>query len=180
MPRTLANRFWPKVDTHGPIPTHKPELGRCHQWVASIDSRGYGQIKREGGREAGLERAHRVAFMLAHGRFPMPEGLHLCDNRRCVKAVADATGPAHVVEGTQTENMADASAKGRMCSGARRAAINRARGLRGERHPGARLTAKAVALIRASSESGAALARRLGVHEQTVRDVRLGRSWTEK
>jgi len=49
---------------------------------------------------------------------------------------------------------------------------------RGENHPRARLTAKQVAAIRASPETGRALARKLGVSPSTVSAIRNGRCWT--
>src|SRR5580704_1050029 len=91
----LAERFWRSVDKDGPVPAHVPDIGPCWQWVLSVDRKGYGQI----GDAGKLKRAHRVAFFLTHGRWPTPMAMHRCDNPRCVKAVADERGPAHVLEG---------------------------------------------------------------------------------
>lgn len=52
------------------------------------------------------ELAHRVAFHLAHGRWPEPCCLHRCDNGLCVE-------PACLFEGTKADNTADMLAKGR-------------------------------------------------------------------
>lgn len=52
--------------------------------------------------------AHRFSWALANG--PIPVGmsvLHRCDNPPCVR-------PEHLFIGTQKDNMADASAKGRL------------------------------------------------------------------
>lgn len=109
---TLADRFEAKVDRNGPIPAHRPELGPCHVWMGSRNEQGYGKLGM-GPRAGGIERAHRVAFFLAEGRWPEPCCLHHCDNRACVKAVADDHGPSHLFEGTKADNSRDMAAKGR-------------------------------------------------------------------
>jgi hypothetical protein len=52
------------------------------------------------------ELAPRVAFHMAHGRWPEPCCLHRCDNGLCVEE-------AHLFEGTKADNTADMLAKGR-------------------------------------------------------------------
>lgn len=52
------------------------------------------------------ELAHRVAFHLAHGRWPEPCCLHTCDDGLCVE-------PTHLYEGTKHQNTADMVARGR-------------------------------------------------------------------
>lgn len=87
--KSLAERFWPKVDTSG-----GPDA--CWPWTASLNNVGYGQIN-EGGRGRPLL-AHRVAWELAAG--PIPDGLHvdhLCRNRPCVN-------PTHLEPVTQALN----------------------------------------------------------------------------
>ncbi len=101
---TLAERFVRFVNTNGPTPEHCPALGPCHVWTGSVDRHGYGQIQADGR----LIGAHRVAFFLAHGRWPEPCALHKCDGGEigCVRA-------DHLVEGTFADNTADMVRKGR-------------------------------------------------------------------
>lgn len=94
MKRSLAERFAEKT-------TPEPNTG-CLLWTGFIHPMGYGRI-RVGNK---IEGAHRVAFLLVHGRWPNPSALHKCDTPACVEA-------AHLFEGTQTDNMADRDAKGR-------------------------------------------------------------------
>ena len=50
--------------------------------------------------------AHRVAWYLEYGRWPVPCGLHKCDNTRGVRVT-------HLFEGTRAENQTDMAKKGR-------------------------------------------------------------------
>lgn len=95
--RAATDRFWARVDRRGPAecwlfagaPGHK--AGHIHI-VLDDGSRTY---------------AHRFAWELAHG--PIPAGLrilHTCDDPRCVN-------PAHLLLGTQRENIHDSIQKGR-------------------------------------------------------------------
>ena len=99
---TLLERFAMKVDTRGPIPAHRPDLGPCHIWIGSRNEHDYGKIYL-GGRS---QKSPRVAFFLKHGRWPEPEACHHCDNPPCVNA-------EHIFEGTRAENMRDMASKGR-------------------------------------------------------------------
>lgn len=95
--RTLAERFWPKVDKHGPPSEHRPDLGPCWLWIAAIDRKGYGAFGGPRDRTQ-VVRAHRVAYELVIG--PIPDGLtldHLCRVRRCVN-------PEHLEPVTGREN----------------------------------------------------------------------------
>lgn len=79
----LADRFWPKVDKSG-----GPEA--CWPWtgcVNRVDQCGW----MWGGPGRPMQRAHRVAWELAHG--PIPAGhviARTCDTKLCVN-------PAHMV-----------------------------------------------------------------------------------
>jgi hypothetical protein len=94
----VAERFWAKVE--------KTE-GGCWLWTASRHPKGYGLLS-FGNRPA---RAHRVAWQLTNG--DIPPGLfvcHRCDNPPCCN-------PEHLFLGTNTDNMRDASQKGRLSGG---------------------------------------------------------------
>lgn len=87
-------RLWAKVDKHGPIPAHRPELGPCWVWTCATRE-GYGAIWYNG-RTVG---AHCVAYELE--REPIPDGLvidHLCRNRLCCN-------PAHLEPVTDGVNI---------------------------------------------------------------------------
>jgi len=89
-PRSLADRFWEKVE-------FKP--GDCWRWLASGNVLGYGKILSEGGAANGRWlKAHRVSYELENG--PIPNGLvidHACREPSCVN-------PAHLEAVTQSEN----------------------------------------------------------------------------
>lgn len=100
-PRSLTpeQRFWAKVDKDGPVPEHKPELGPCWVWTASINrGTGYGRF---GVRHGEMMDAHRYSYLLAHGS--IPEGFdvhHACHLRRCIRI-------DHLRATTRAENMAE-------------------------------------------------------------------------
>lgn len=163
--RPLADRFWEKVDKNGPIPGHRPELGPCWVWTAYRDRDGYGRISR-GGHGGPVDYANRAAFFLAHGRWPEPVAMHHCDNPACVKAWADESGPAHIVEGTRRQNSVDSSVKGQLHFG--------------ERDGMAKLTEEGVRRIRSGEFRGMtqeAIGKILGVSDAAVSLVMLGKTW---
>lgn len=125
----------------------------CHIWQLYTMPNGYGRL--------GSHLAHRLAWQDAHG--PIPDGLwvlHKCDVPSCVN-------PGHLFLGTPSENQDDCERKGRR----RRPA--------GERHGHARLTWDDVRAIRASSDRPIDLARRYGVHPNTIHGVLKRRTWKE-
>jgi hypothetical protein len=103
MKKADEERFDSRVDrTGGP--------GSCHPWTATLDDDGYGRIS-IGNRDL---RAHRVELERKLGRPISPglEALHTCDAPSCCN-------PAHLYEGSQTQNMADREARGRTARGER-------------------------------------------------------------
>jgi hypothetical protein len=142
----LRERFASKV---------QPEPNGCWRWTAAIGTHGYGVIGYPGSRR--LETAHRLSWMLHRG--PIEKDLsvcHACDNRWCVN-------PAHLFLGTQSDNLMDASRKGRMASGLR--------------HPHTKVTPDMAVQIRGlwPTMSYKALADRFNVSQSTIRLAIVGR-----
>lgn len=84
---TPAERFWRKVDQHGPIPDHRPDLGQCWLWTGARDRRDrseYGRFRAVSNQP--MELAHRFAWQL-DGR-PLHSGQqldHLCRATYCIR-----------------------------------------------------------------------------------------------
>lgn len=142
-------RFWSKVEKSG-----GPDA--CWLWRAGrFTGTGYGMFS-VGGR---IRRAHRVAFVLAHGE--IPEGMcviHSCDRPACVN-------PAHLRLGTHTDNMRDMAAKGRDA------------GPRGEAHHDAKLSTADIPAIRSDTRVQREIAADYGISQSTVSDIQLGKIW---
>lgn len=126
----------------------------CWIWLRSRGPTGYGCLRREGKTRI----AHRFSFEYFIG--PIAEGLcvlHSCDTPSCIN-------PAHLFLGTQAENMADKTRKGRQ--------------LKGEQHPGARMTEEIVREIRAAVGcSSRELSEKYGISEEPIRRARLRLNW---
>ena len=91
-----AHRFWSLVDASMP--------DACWPWLGAILQRGgYGQVSFNYQKY----RAHRVAYSLVKGSLNKNQVvMHTCDNPVCCN-------PRHLIAGSQCENMADMTAKGR-------------------------------------------------------------------
>lgn len=157
-----AERFWAKVSRGG--------ADDCWVWNASRNPHGYGYFWDS--RVRRMVFAHRFSFELQNGPIPPnPPGRrgasgvivrHSCDNPSCVN-------PAHLNDGTQLDNMADKTARGRHPDYA------------GHRNPNAKLTPEQVAEIREryTGKWGeqSALGREYGVYGSTIRDIVQNRKW---
>ena len=160
--RPLLERFWEKVNKDGPVQPHRPELGQCWVWTASLATSGYGAF---GVVQGDIRMAHRVSWRIAHGTLPDEQWvLHKCDNRRCVR-------PDHLFLGNAKDNSADMWAKGRGVGSK----------LRGERHCNAKLSFAQITEIRERYQRGernqSALGREYGVTSQQIGHIVRGEQW---
>ena len=134
---SVAERFWSKVD----------KSGDCWLWLGARTAQGYGSFKI--GPDTHV--AHRVAYALTFG--PIRKGRlvrHSCDNPPCCN-------PAHLLLGTDADNIADK--------------VDRGRQAKGEGNGRAKLTADDVRAIRVSHAAGVAvrsLAAMYGVHPRAI------------
>jgi hypothetical protein len=126
----------------------------CWIFLGCLNHAGYGWFTTQTGVTI---LAHRASF--SEFVCDIPEGmsvLHSCDTPSCIN-------PDHLSLGTQVENMADMSRRGRAQSG--------------DRHFLARLTAEKVRAIRASKTGCTTIAREYGVSPMTILDARHRRTW---
>jgi hypothetical protein len=88
--------------------------------------------------------------------------LHSCDNRRCVN-------PAHLRQGTGSENIQEAFDKGRKVQPV----------AYGENNPKSKLTEEQVRFIKNNPDKGnTEIARLFGLSVNCIRGVRIGRTWS--
>jgi hypothetical protein len=130
----------------------KAESG-CHEWIGCLMPNGYGQVHLNGK----TAYAHRVAYELTNG--PIQDGLfvmHSCDNRKCVN-------PDHLSLGTCDNNMSDM--------------VNTTRQAAGMKNSHAKLTDEQVRQIRIESGNHSATARRYGVSQTTISEIRARKIW---
>lgn len=117
----------------------------CIEWFGAADKLGYGRFSFEGKPRL----AHRIAYMLHYGE-RLPDDvvlMHTCDNPKCVN-------PAHLVAGTQSDNMWDKVRKGR----------HNFKGYdAGTKNPNAKLTEDQVRAIRLDNRSATEIAKAFGI-----------------
>jgi hypothetical protein len=125
----------------------------CWTWKGPTDTDRYGRASVLSKRMS----AHRVAFQLANG--PVPKQLvvrHTCDNRMCCN-------PAHLLAGSQQQNVQDR--------------VDRNRSAAGERNGRAKLNEHAVRFIRRCDLSLAELGRIFGMSPRSIMDIRTRKNW---
>lgn len=131
----------------------------CHIWGGVVSTNGYGVVSIKSLRF----HAHRAAMVAECG--PIAPGMvvcHKCDVRNCVN-------PEHLFVGTQSDNMKDASRKGRITAFRHPGSM-----VRGEAHKMARLTDAAAEDIRTSSLEPRFLMAKYSVAYSTVYRVKRG------
>lgn len=129
----------------------------CWNWTGPIDVGGYGRAKFDGEES----KAHRLSYVAFVGELAESVlACHHCDNRACIN-------PTHLFKGTDSDNQADMTAKGR--------------GRVGRKNGRAKLTPANVWAIRAdyTGKRGdlARLSRAYGVAPSTVYAVVRRKNW---
>lgn len=147
----------------------------CWEWQAGKDSKGYGVITVDNK----MVKAHRLSWMLHNGQIPKHDSYHgvmvchHCDNPGCVN-------PEHLFLGLAVNNHDDMMKKGRHnCgSGDHHRSITRPETImRGEQHTRAKITTDIAKLIKYGMEKGRDLAKRFGIKESTISNIRTGKTW---
>jgi len=92
-----AARFWQRVDVRGP--------NECWEWQGGRFSSGYGSSSLNDRTIS----THRLAWLITYGDVP-PLLRHSCDNPICCNV-------AHLLPGTQADNIADKVERGRQAKG---------------------------------------------------------------
>lgn len=129
----------------------------CWIWTAYTAKNGYGKF----GYRGKVVLAHRFSYEYYNGDIPEDkEVCHICDERGCVN-------PAHLFLGTRSDNMQDCKNKGRLVMPE----------TAGEAHPMRKLTAKQVQQIKAEKGTQTEIAKKYGIAQCTVSEIKRGKSW---
>lgn len=136
----------------------------CWMWQGFRNPAGYGTFCFRGA----MIIASRMALSIKLGRMVQHPlmACHTCDNPSCVN-------PAHLWEGTRSDNVKDAIRKGRM----KFKPIPVETHVSGEDHPFSKLTDADVRAIRASDLSHAELGRAYGVSRTNIGYIRSRKTW---
>lgn len=147
----LADRFWPKVDRSG-------GTDACWPWTGATKGKGKGNFRVSSDKTV---IASRMAWELTWG--PIPDGMevcHRCDFPLCCNPYKC------LFLGTHVENMADRDAKGRQ-----------AHGERSGKAVFPESTAREILRLAALGWRRDAIAARLDVSSDNVRNIVSGRRW---
>jgi len=134
----------------------------CLEWQGAITATtGYGKVRFRGK----VIDAHRASWIAANGDVPARMDIcHTCDNRKCIR-------PNHLFLGTRSDNMLDASRKGRLPQNYPV----------GENSPHAKLTEAQVLeiyfLATMTDIPQQIIADRYGIRRQGVSEIKRRKSW---
>lgn len=151
---SIKQRLLEKIDIR--------ENDECWPWLASVDSRGYGNLRVGSKKHA---RAHRLMYEFYCGPIPDGEGfhgtivMHKCDNRICCN-------PNHLTLGSHADNMADMADK------------DRRKGIgAGESNGRAILSVSDVEQIRRDTRGTRTIAKDYPVSRAAIQRIKSGKAW---
>lgn len=153
------SRFWGKVDARNP--------NGCWPWTGARNKSGYGVIS------LGYKQflAHRVSLAIVGRDAGELLACHSCDTPLCVN-------PAHLWAGTQRDNLADCSAKGRRAVGKKHGSRTHPESRpRGMAIKSAKLTELAVQNIRSDNRPQPQIAAQYGVSQTLISQIKLRKIW---